>query len=88
MEEKIYLEYANEAAKKIREINQILSGTESPEDGSLLGDVDYCIYAMIQIYLAPIVGKEVFCDELNNMATEIMFAEKDEIDGIIKASMT
>lgn len=89
MNEQIYngttfLGYANEAAAKIRKISQMISGMESPEDGSLLGDVDYSIYIMIQMYLAPITGKEIGSDELNDMAVKIMSAEKDGIDDILK----
>lgn len=89
MKEKTYkgqtfLEYANEAAGKIREINQIISGTDIPEDDSLLGELDTCIYIMIQMYLAPVVRKEMGSDEMNNMTCKIMSAEKGEIESIIK----
>lgn len=79
-----FLEYANEAAGKIREINRIISGTELPEDDSLLGELDTCIYIMIQMYLAPVVRKEMGSDEMNNMAVEIMSVGKDEIGSVIK----
>lgn len=78
-----FLEYAVEAAGKIREINQIISGTELPEDDSLLGELDTCLYIMIQMYLAPVVRKEMGSDEMNNMAIEIMSAGKDEVSRII-----
>lgn len=77
-----YLHYANKAAVKIREISQCICGTSMPEEGSLLGDVD-CLYIMIQMHLAPIVGKEIGSDEMNDLAVEIMSASKDEISGII-----
>lgn len=79
-----FLEYANEAAGKIREINRIISGTDLPEDDSLLGELDTCIYIMIQMYLAPVVRKEMGSDEMNNMAVEIMSVGKDEIGSVIK----
>lgn len=79
----IFLEHANRAAIKIREINRLISGTESPEEGSLLGDIDYSIYIMIQMHFTHLLEKEISGDELNNMTTEIMFAEKDEIESII-----
>lgn len=79
-----YLEYANRAAVKIREISKLVCGTSMPEEGSLLEEVDYCLYIMIQMYLAPIVEKRIESDELNNMAVELMSAEKDEISSIIK----
>lgn len=81
---KTFLEYAYEAAGKIRKINQVISGTEIPEDGSLLDDIDTGIYIMIQMYLAPLVGKEIGSDELNNMSVEIMSAKKNEIGSIIE----
>lgn len=79
-----YLKLANEAGRKIREINRLISGTECPEEGSLLGNVVCSIHSMLQIYLAPIVWKEIDSDELSNMATQIMFARKNEIDNIIE----
>lgn len=79
-----YLKLANEAGTKLREINQLISGTECPEDGSLLGNVVCCIHSMVQIYLAPIVWKEIDSDELCNMTTQIMFAGEDEIDKLIQ----
>lgn len=78
-----FLEYANEAAGKIREINRMVSGTEIPEDDSLLGELDTCIYIMIQMYLEPVVRKEMGSDEMNNLAVEIMSAGKDGIESII-----
>lgn len=80
----MFLEYANEATKQIRKINKLICGTEMPEDGCLLGDAEYSIFIMIQIFLAPIVGKEVGVDELNDMATEIMSADKEDIGDFIR----
>lgn len=79
-----FLGYANEAAKGIREAGRLISGVECPENGSLLCGVYYCIADMVQVYLAPIVGKEMHSDELNDITTEILFAEKDETDSIIR----
>lgn len=80
-----FLEYANEAAGKIRKAHQILSGGEPiPEDGSLLCDVYYGIADMIQEYLITIGLGIADDDDFNNMTTEIMFAEKEEIESIIK----
>ena len=83
MKERKFFEHANKAGRRIMEINQLISGTSCPEDKSMLGDVKNCVYSMIQIYLAPIVRKEVESDELNSMTTDIMFAEQGEIDNII-----
>lgn len=50
---RMFLEYANEAATKIREIYHIFGGygdESSPEDG-LLGNVYDCVAEMISIYL-------------------------------------
>ena len=80
----VFLRYANEAAKGIRKASQLLSGMECPENGSLLCGVYYCISDMVQVYLAPVVGKEIHSDELNDITTEILFAEKDETDSIIR----
>lgn len=66
----IYLEHANEIATK----------------GRLLGDT-YCLYLvadMIQSYLSAIGMGVVNDEEFNNMTTEIIFAEKQEIYGILK----
>lgn len=80
-----YLEYANEAATKIRKTHEVLSGGEAiPECGSLLGDTYYLIADMIQTFLATIGMRVVDDDEFNNMTTEIMFAEKDEIKSILR----
>ncbi len=84
-EDKTYFEYANEAATKVRKINELLCGTEVPEEGSLLDDIDYCIYSMIQIHLAPIVGKELHSDEMNDKVTEIMFADESKVNDIVKS---
>lgn len=80
----MFLEYANEVATKIREIFQVMGGGEPiPEYGSLLGDAYYGVFDMIQEHLTAI-GMEMADDEFNNMVTEIMFAERDEIYNIIK----
>lgn len=80
-----FLEYANEAAGKIREAHQILSGGEPiPEDGSLLGDAYYGVADMIQEHLAAIGLRIADDDDFNNMTTLIMSAEKGEIESIIK----
>lgn len=84
-EDKTYFEYANEAATKTRKISQLLCGTEVPEEGSLLEGIDYCIFSMIQLHLAPIVGKEPHSDEMNYKAMEIMYADESEVNGIVKS---
>lgn len=82
---KTYLEYANKASRKVMEINKIFGGTGWPEDeGSMLGEVHFAIADMIEMYLAPIVGKDAGSDELNDFTTEIMYAEKNEIESIIE----
>lgn len=81
----IFLEYANEAATKIRKVNEVISGNNNiPEYGTLLGDTYYCIADMIQSYLLAIGMKVVEEDEFNNMVVMIMFAKKDEISNIIE----
>lgn len=84
MKDQEYLKLANEAGRKIKEINHLIGGTECPEEGSLLGNVVCCVHSMIQIHLAPIVWKAIDSDELSNMATQIMFAGEEEINNIIQ----
>lgn len=84
MTDKSFFVYANEAASKIREINRLVFGTEDMEMGGLLGGAYYCIADMVQTHLAPVVGEKVHSDKLNGITSEIMFAEKDEIGGIVK----
>lgn len=79
-----FLEYANSAAKKIREICHIFGGCGSPEEGTLLGDAYACIADMTSVYLSPITGKELYSDELNNMTVDILYADKNEISGIVR----
>jgi len=82
-----FLENANEATTKIREIYHIFGGygnTSSPEEGTLLGDAYACISEMISLYLVPITGLELHSDELNDITVEIMHADKDEIESFIK----
>lgn len=81
-----FLEYANEAATKIREIYHIFGGygdESSPEDG-LLGDVYACVWDMISLYLASITGNDPHSDELNDITHEIMHMSKEEIGDFIK----
>ena len=82
MDEQVFLECANEAGTKIREIIKLICGSECMDDG-LLSDVFYRIGDMLEIYLSPIVGKEIGSDELADMVVHIMYAEEDEIDGLI-----
>jgi hypothetical protein len=80
-----FLEYANEAAGKIRKAHQILSGGESiPDEHSLLGKAYYSIVDMVQEYLAAIGLRIADDDDFINMAIEITFCEKDMIESIIK----
>ncbi len=79
-----FLEYANEATAKIREINRLVCGMEMPEDESLLGAIYNNVYFMVEILLASIVKMDIGNDKLNNMAVELMHAKKDEIGEIIK----
>lgn len=83
---KEFLEYANEAAVKIREIYHIFGGygEESSPEGGLLGNVYDCIAEMISLYLAPITGKEINSDELNDVTCEIMRMDKEGIGDFIK----
>lgn len=84
--EQAFLENANEAASKIREIYHIFGGygdESSPEDG-LLGKVYDCAAKMISLYLAPITGKEVNSDDLNGITCEIMHMDKNEIGNFVK----
>jgi len=81
----MFLEYANEAATKIRKTHEVLSGGEPiPECGSLLGDTYYLIADMIQSYLLTTGMKIIKEDEFNNMTTMIMFVEKDGINNVIE----
>lgn len=81
-----FLECANKAVTKIREIYHIFGGYEGscPEEGTLLGDVYACIGEMISLYLAPITGKELHSDDLNDMTVEIMRADKERISDVIE----
>lgn len=80
-----YLEYASEAAEKIREIHQLVSGRDTiPEYGSLLGDTYYLIADMMEVYLAAVGMKITDTEKFNGMISLLMFAEKNEIYGIIK----
>lgn len=82
----MFLENAIEAAKKIREIYHIFGGygdESSPEDG-LLGNVYDCVAEMISIYLAPITGKEIHSDDLNDLTVEIMRMDKEGIRSFIE----
>lgn len=84
--EQAFLENANEAASKIREIYHIFGGygdESSPEDG-LLGKVYDCVAEMISLYLAPITGKEVNSDNLNDKTCEIMHMDKNIIGNFVK----
>ena len=83
-ETKEFIGYAVEAAKNIRGITSLLTGFDLPEDGSLFFTV-YCnIFDMLQVFLSPLVGKEMHSDELDNMTTEILYAEKGQIGSIIE----
>ena len=84
---RMFLEYANEATTKIREIYHIFGGygdTSSPEEGTLLGDVYACVAEMISVYLVPLTGKELHCDVLNDMTVELMHIDKKGIGDFIK----
>lgn len=81
----VYLEHANEAAEKIKEIHQLVSGRDTtPEYGSLLGDTYYLIADMMEVYLAAVGMKITNTEKFNGMISLLMFAEKNEIYGIIK----
>lgn len=85
--EQEFLENANEAATKIREIYHIFGGygnTSSPEEGTLLGDVYARVWDMISLYLASIMGKDPHSDELNDKTHEVMHIDKDGIGDFIK----
>lgn len=81
---KTYLEYAREASEKIRKVSQVICGSDMPESGSLLGDVNYCIYIMIQMVMASVIEKEIADDDLNDLTTQIMYAEEGEIDSFLE----
>lgn len=81
-----FFENANEAATKIRDIYHIFGGygdESSPEDG-LLGKVYNCVAEMISVYIAPIIGKELNSDELNDITYKIMHMDKEGIGDFIK----
>lgn len=76
---KTFIGYANEAARKIRKVNQLLCGAETLEGGGILDEIDTCIYYMLQMHLSPIIGEEVRSDKLLDIATEIMYADEEKI---------
>lgn len=85
--EQAFLENANEATLNIREIYHIFGGygdESSPEEGTLLGDVYAYVAEMISIYLVPITGKELHCDELYDMTTDLMHVNKEDIGSFVK----
>lgn len=85
-----FLENANEAATKIREIYHIFGGygdESSPDDG-LLGKVYDCVANMISIYLEPITGKELYSDDLTDITCEAMRINKEEIGDFIRKYYT
>ena len=55
----------------------------SPEDG-LLGELYVRVWDMVSLYLAPITGKELNSDELNDITYEVMYMDKERIGGFIK----
>lgn len=82
-----FLENANEAATKIREIYHIFGGygdESSPEEGTLLGDVYARVWDMVSLYIALITGKDPHSDELNDITHEAMHMDKEEIGNFIK----
>lgn len=84
--EQTFLENANEAATKIREIYHMFGGygNRSSPEGGLLGDVYECVWDMISLYLASITGKDPHSDELNDITHEAMHMDKEEIGDFIK----
>ena len=85
-----FLENANEAATKIRDIYHIFGGygeESSPEDG-LLGKVYDCVAEMISIYLESITGKELHSDDLNTITFEAMYVDKEKIRDFIEKYCT
>lgn len=83
-EKKTFLGYANEAARKIRQVNKLLCGAETTEEGSMLDEIDTCIYYMLQMHLSPIIGEEVNSDMMLDKATEIMYADEEKIKELEK----
>lgn len=83
-EKKTFLGYANEAARKIRQVNKLLCGTETTEEGIMLDEIDTCIYYMLQMHLSPIIGEEVSSDMMLDKATEIMYADEEKIKELEK----
>lgn len=84
--EQAFLENANEAASKIREIYHIFGGygDESSLEDGLLGNVYDCVWDMISLYLALITGKDPHSDELNDITHEAMHMDKEGIGDFIK----
>lgn len=90
MDGQAFLENANEAATKIRDIYHIFGGygeESSPEDG-LLGKVYDCVAEMISIYLESITGKELQSDDLNTITFEAMYVDKEKIRDFIEKYCT
>lgn len=77
------LEQANNIAGEIRKINEVLTGTNTLS-GGLLCDILDEVTDIVKAYLNPIFDTNITGDDLNNIASEIMYADKKEIGDIVK----
>lgn len=78
------IKYANKMFIKIKETSRILNGNTDADDG-VFGYIEDCIFNVILICIRPVVGNNLTEDELNNLAVEIMYANKNELNCIILA---
>lgn len=78
------LKYANKMFIKIKKTSKMLNGNTDADDG-VFGYIEECIFNIILICLSPVIGNNLTEDELNNLAVEIMYANKNELNCIIQA---
>lgn len=77
------LEQANSITAEIKKINEVLTGTNTLSGGLLCAILDE-VSDIVKAYLNPIIDKNITGDDLNNIASEIMYADKTEIGYIVK----
>ena len=77
------IKYANKMFIKIKETSRILNGNTDADDG-VFGYIEDCIFNVILICIRPVVGNNLTEDELNNLAVEIMYVNKNELNCLVR----